>query len=61
MERKRKSSLEQLLGKFKRDSKETILACKTKEFYEKPSNIRKRKVKAAKRRTRIEQQKDKLT
>ena len=59
--KKQKSTLDQLLGKFKRDSKETVILCKSKAFYEKPSEIKKRKIQAAKRRTRIEQQRDELT
>ncbi|MGE4169420.1 MAG: 30S ribosomal protein S21 [Candidatus Margulisiibacteriota bacterium] len=61
-EKKPGESIDSVLRKFKRKIKnEGILQeLRKREFYEKPSDLKKRKAKAAKRRTRIQQQADDL-
>lgn len=62
-ERKPGESMDSFLRKFKRKLKNegTLQSLRGKEYYEKPSETKKRKLKAAQRRTKIQQQADQLT
>ena len=55
-------SIDSVLRKFKRKLKNegTIQELRKREFFEKPSDSKKRKIKAAVRRTRQQQQADKI-
>ncbi len=61
-EKKPGESIDSVLRKFKRKIKnEGILQeLRKREFFEKPSELRKRKAKAAKRRTLLQQKADEL-
>jgi small subunit ribosomal protein S21 len=62
-ERKPGESIESLLRRFKKQVKQDgkLQKLRSIEYYEKPSEERKRKEKAAKRRTKIQQKADELT
>tara|TARA_B110000438_G_C15470393_1_gene502818 strand:- start:100 stop:315 length:216 start_codon:yes stop_codon:yes gene_type:complete len=51
-------SLSRKLGKFKRDSKTKLQVLKGKQFYEKPSEIKKRKLTEAQRKNKRQQMLD---
>ena len=61
-ERRPGESIDSLLRKFKRKVKSegTLQEFRKREFFEKPCDIKKRKAKAAKRRTFLQQEEDKL-
>ena len=62
-ERKPGESIDALLRRFKKQVKldGKLQQLRQKEYFEKPSEERKRKAKAAERRTRIQQKADELT
>lgn len=62
-DRKPGESLDALLRRFKKKVKNdgTLIELRKREFFEKPSEERQRKAKAAERRTRVQQQADELT
>lgn len=61
-ERKPGESIDSVLRKFKKKVKfeGTLQTLKNREYFEKPSDRRKKERKAAERRTRIQQQADQL-
>ena len=61
-ERKEGESIDQMLRKFKRKVKTSgvLQEVRSKEFYEPPSDTKKRKLKAAVRRTRQQQRAEEL-
>ena len=61
-ERKPGESIDSVLRKFKKKVKfeGTLQSLKNREYFEKPSDRRKKERKAAERRTRIQQQADQL-
>ena len=61
-EKKPGESLDSVLRKFKRKIKDEgiLVEFKKREFFEKPSDLKKKKVKAAKRRTFLQQKADEL-
>lgn len=61
-ERRAGESIDSMLRKFKRKLKNegTIQELKSKEYYEKPSDAKKRRKKAAKKRTITQQDSEKL-
>ena len=61
-ERRPGESIDSMLRKFKRKQKNegTIQELKSREFFEKPSEAKKRRKKAAEKRTRNQQEADKL-
>lgn len=61
-ERKPGENIDTMLRKFKRKVKTegTLQELRKREFFEKPSEVKKRKQKAAERRTRQQQQQDEL-
>jgi len=62
-DRRQGESLDSMLRKFKRKVKNegTLQALKNREFFEKPSDVKKRQRKAAQRRTRVEQKANELS
>ena len=62
-ERKPGESIDQMLRKFKRKVKSegTLQELRSREFFEKPSDKKKKEKKVAARRTKIQQQADQLT
>ena len=62
-DRKPGESLDALLRRFKKRVKNdgTLVELRKREYFEKPSEERKRKAKAAERRTKVQQQADELT
>ena len=62
-ERKPGESIDQMLRKFKRKVKSegTLQELRNREFFEKPSDKKKKEKKVAERRTKIQQQADQLT
>ena len=61
-ERRPGESIDSMLRKFKRKQKNegTIQELKSREFFEKPSEAKKRRKKAAQKRTKSQQDADKL-
>ena len=61
--KKKGESVDSLLRKFKRKLKNdgTLQELKNREFFEKPSEDRKKRLKAAVKRTRTEQKQNELT
>ncbi|MBT4552072.1 30S ribosomal protein S21 [bacterium] len=61
-ERRPGESIDSMLRRFKKDIKRegTLLEYKKREFFEKPSDIKKRKLKAAKKRARLQQKANEL-
>ncbi len=61
-EKKPGESIDSVLRKFKRKIKDEgiMMELRKREFYEKPSDLKKRKAKAAKRRTVMQQRADEL-
>ncbi len=62
-ERKKGESIDALLRRFKRKVKNDgkLQELRRREFFEKPSDVKKRNAKAAERRTKTQQQADELT
>ena len=61
-EKKPGESLDSVLRKFKRKIKDEgiLMELRRREYYEKPSDLKKRKAKAAKRRTYLQQRASEL-
>jgi small subunit ribosomal protein S21 len=61
-EKREGESFESMMRKFKRKVRNegTLRDLRDREFFEKPSEVRKKTMKAAQRRTHLEQEEDKL-
>ena len=60
--RKKGESIDSMLRKFKRKVKNdgTLMDLRAREFFEKPTEAKKRKLKAAQKKTRQQQKQDEL-
>jgi small subunit ribosomal protein S21 len=61
-ERRSGESIDSMLRRFKKDIKRegTLIEYKKREFFEKPSEVKKRKLKAAQKRSRQQQKANEL-